>query len=172
VPPSPPGEAEAGRFEGQLEFNKKIPVELSVGKSGHYYAVNAKTVRFERSEDELRAGLQVDLVTVLTAKWLAKLEFLTAGGRVLQHSEAVFSTTRSIKGVPKVFKGFLNFRCVPAKDLAKASKFRIGIGRAPEDAKVTADLRRETKPPEKADISPSELAAEAARLNVSQARVH
>lgn len=86
--------------------------------------------------------MQVDLVTVLTAKWLAKLEFLTAGGRVLEHSEAVFSTTRSIKGVPKVLEGFLNFPCVPGKDLAKASKFRIGIGRAPDDAEVTSHLAR------------------------------
>ena len=137
---------ELASFEGGLEFNKEIPVGLKVGEriigDREYFAVGVESVKFVKNNRQVEASLRVKTSSVLNAKWRAKVELITADGRVLAHSEAVLATLLRILGRPGFAGAYLNFSLGRWSDVSEAAKFRISVERAPEDAEVTAHLRR------------------------------
>jgi len=152
IPPEP--DRQSVSLEKAPEFGKDIPIDLNIGKTPSGYAVKARSVRFERDADMIRASVEVHRLTVLNAKWRVRLGLLSTEAQVLKQTEIVFATSRIIKGVAKLFKTHLHFPPIQGIDVSKVAEFRLIIERAPDDAKVTAEMVPRPGPVESGDAPP------------------
>jgi beta-lactamase regulating signal transducer with metallopeptidase domain len=125
--------AQANRFEGKLEFNKPIMLNLQAGPAEGQNAIELQWIEFERSKDLVRAILHLKTTNIADAFWLVTVEMLDEAANVSRKGEAIFQTEKIEGGghvtgetVASVCKG-------PWDEVSKATRFTISI------EKVSAD---------------------------------
>ena len=74
-------------FEGELTFNKELPVDLSTGTSEHPELVNIKSINFESIYTNAWAvSINIGWLPVIDSSWKIRTELLDRGGNILRKS--------------------------------------------------------------------------------------
>lgn len=127
-------------YSGTLHFQKIMPVLLNAGLFAYGNTVEAPWIRFQKEEDRIQAALRVTLLSYPKSKWRATVQLLDRDNREIQVGMAVFENSGRIKGAPVKDEGDVLLDLRSADALSGATRFRVRIELARENAKVTTRL--------------------------------
>lgn len=127
-------------MEGLLEFGETKPVLLQIGSGDRDDVVKLEWIVFRKEKSHIGADLRAVVLSWPKGKWRVAVSFLDSKGGVLESADTVFENGGFIITVPAISEG--DFRLTLPAPKSKATRFRVEIVPAPEEAPVTAEMVR------------------------------
>ena len=133
---------EAKRFSGRFALDRKIRLDIRLGTGGDDEVVRAKSIRFERVADDMRAAVRMVERMTAEAKWRISVELLDSNDQRLGGAEAVFGTQEFMRLSQVSAEGELRLWLEPSEGSSNTAQFALTLERAPDTTPVTTGLRR------------------------------
>lgn len=114
-------------FEGKLEWDKDIPVQLQTGYVYDWTLVTTKSIRFERTVNEVMARFKMNVREGFEFRWRTDIEFFDGEGKILARQKQNNMTVQLLMDLSPVFEEEYEFVPFEWEALAKAERFRITI---------------------------------------------
>jgi hypothetical protein len=130
------GEPSHHILEGKLEFDKKIAVPLQAGTAEKPGLVKCEWMKFERSEEQVKATLHLRLCSAPKAKWEFRVLLRDAKNRPLNHAAVTLESSGIIAGVPDWSQEELQFELGKWNDISEAAGFELRIRELPDPTKT------------------------------------
>jgi uncharacterized GH25 family protein len=128
-------------FEGQLEFFKNIPVEITAGTSDYPELVRIESVRFEKKyANAWGATARVGWLPIKETTWQITIELLDSEGRVLRHSRdepTIFTCKAGSPGQTDMQHVDLDLDSMHDQGRRHAARFRMRL--VPSEERVTGE---------------------------------
>ena len=138
--------AEAARSVGHmvapLTFGEVIDVNLRIGPKEKPGVLTLAWVVFEKDADGIRAALRGALVSRPRGKWQVAVHLLNQKGKSVATQSVVVENSGMALGVSLVHEGDLSFSFKWEPGLAGATRFRVEVSPAGEEAPTTGKLIR------------------------------
>jgi len=133
---------ETACFEGEFALGQAVPIDIRLGIAEEANVVQARSIRFEKVGDSLRAAVRLVKKMVAAAKWRVSVELLDTDGQKLGRPDGVFATEKFMRLSRVSVEGDLWLRLEPWEAVSKAARFVVALERAPDTAAITVGLRR------------------------------
>ena len=114
-------------FFRRFELNRDIPVKLKAGTDEEPDVVSAKSIRFEKDGELVKATLNIEYKSIADAKWRAKLTLQSKNGSALARDDASFETSKIIGRIPDLSQENLKFYLGRWPDLSPVKHFFLTI---------------------------------------------
>jgi protocatechuate 3,4-dioxygenase beta subunit len=132
----------ANRSSASFGLDDEIPVDVRVCVADADDVVRAKSIRFTRIGDEVRAAVRIVEKMAADAKWRVAVEILDGDDDRLAGAEEVLATQEFMRLSQASVEGEVRLWLEPSDKLANAARFVLTLERAPDEAAVTTGLRR------------------------------
>jgi type II secretory pathway component GspD/PulD (secretin)/beta-lactamase regulating signal transducer with metallopeptidase domain len=122
------GEMENGNRPGErFELGKDIPIALATGPDGMRTIVQTRSVRFDKTDLDIRVTLRADVRRGLLFEWKTKIELLGDGGEVLCGRDCLNKARSLVSGEPVVEERLIEFAPFKWNEVSSVRRFRISL---------------------------------------------
>ena len=111
----------------RFELSKDIAIELDAGPDGMRKIVHARSVRFEKTDSDIRVTLRADVRRGLPFEWKTRIELLGDGDEVLGRQDSLNKAQSLVSGQPVIADCQIEFAPFKWNEVASVQRFRTGF---------------------------------------------